>query len=277
MSRSNSTIARSKTSMSFHHPTNTNAKQPATTRVRPQTAMSTRKTEEPPPSPEKQNCMMPPPSRSGSIQGRKIRKAASIHSMGQQASTSQREVSISSMMGKLSLEDERAYSSLSQRSQVISDKENWPPAPVQVQVHVPVSAPAPAPARLSLRSSNQHITLRQSRNSRPEGSGNDTVSPPKTPPHSTKHALKVLDEFEDTLFTSTKKYTQSPTKSFKKQPFLTKDSNTRAFTAWDMDVRLIEVEAQFKQMKEVMNISLKDKTHMEEVIEMAKARGRRAL
>lgn len=41
-----------------------------------------------------------------------------------------------------------------------------------------------------------------------------------------------------------------------------------------MDERLVEVEAQFKQMKEVMNVSLKDKTHMEEVIEMAKARGR---
>lgn len=109
--------------------------------------------------------------------------------------------------------------------------------------------------------------------SRPEGAGYDTLSQPKTPPHSSKHALKVLDTFEDVLFASTKKYTQSPTKFSSKQPFLTKDSNTRAFTAWDMDTRLVEVEAQFKQMKEVMNISLKDKTHMEEVIEMAKARG----
>lgn len=281
MGRSNSTIARSKTSISFHNPTNTSTKQPANTRVRPQTAMGARNTEEPP-SPEKQNCMMPPPSRSGSIQGRKIRKAASIHSMGQQVSTSEREVSISSMTGKLSLKDERAYSSLQQRSQVISNKENCPPAPVQVHTQVPVSAPAPAPAPVSLRSSNEHITFRQSRRneavalpvSRPEGSGNDTVSPPKTPPHSTKHALRVLDQFEETLFTSTKKYTQSPTKPSSKTQFLTKDSNTRAFVAWDMDVRLIEVEAQFKQMKEVMNISLKDKTHMEEVIEMAKARGR---
>lgn len=279
--RSNSTIARSKTSMSFHHPPNTNAKQPATTRLRAQTALGARNTEEPPPSPEKQNCM-PPPSRSGSIQGRKVRKAASIHSVGPQAPTSQRQVSISSMMGKLSLED-RAYSSLSQRSQVISNRENCPPVPVPVSV----SAQAPAPAQpISLRSSNEHITFRQSRRdeaagslvSRPDGSGNDTVSLPTTPPHSTKHALKVLDQFEDTLLNSTKKYTQSPTKTAPKlQPFLTKDSNTRTFTAWDMDVRLIEVEAQFKQMKEVMNISLKDKTHMEEVIEMAKARGRRRL
>lgn len=41
-----------------------------------------------------------------------------------------------------------------------------------------------------------------------------------------------------------------------------------------MDERLVEVEAQFKAMKEVMNVSLTDKKAMEEVIEMAKTRGR---
>lgn len=271
--RSTSTIARAKTSMSFNHPTSTNTRQPGHKGVRPQTAMTSRKTEEPP-SPEKQNCMMPPPSFFGSIQGRKIRKAASIHSMGQQPSTSQREVSISTMMGKLSLKDERAYDSNSKRSQVISNKENCPPN----------SIPALAPAPVSLRSSSEqesNINFRQSRSdeaavvpySRPEECGYDAVSAPKTPPHSAKHALRVLDSFENTLLTSTKKYTQSPTKSPSKAQFLTKDSNIRAFTAWDMDLRLVEVEAQFKQMKEVMNISLKDKTHMEEVIDMAKARG----
>lgn len=48
----------------------------------------------------------------------------------------------------------------------------------------------------------------------------------------------------------------------------------RTFTAWDVDERLFEVEAQFKAMKEVMNGSLSDKKAMEEVIEMAKTRGR---
>lgn len=111
--------------------------------------------------------------------------------------------------------------------------------------------------------------------SRAEEPGNDTVSPPKTPAEgSTRRALQLLVNFEDTLLASTKKYTQSPTKSPSKvRQFLTKDSNTRAFTAWDMDERLVGVEAQFKELKEVMNNSLKDKTHMEEVVEMAKARG----
>lgn len=112
------------------------------------------------------------------------------------------------------------------------------------------------------------------RESQREVSGNGIVPLPKTP-HSARDALRVLHSFEDALLASTRKYAQSPTKSPSRvRQFLTKDSNTRAFTAWDMDERLIEVEAQFKQMKEVMNVSLKDKTHMEEVIEMAKARGR---
>lgn len=229
--------------------------------------MSTRNKEEPP-SPEKQNCMMPPLSVSDSVQSRKIRKTASTQALGQQASTSRREVSISTMMGELSLQDERAYDSISSRSQVISTKEDCPLAP----------------APISLRPSSEHLDTTTRRQSRVEGaatssvsqqevSGNGTVPPPKTP-HVARDAVRVLDDFGEILLASTKKYT-SPTKSPSKvRQFLTKDSNTRAFTAWDMDERLIEVEAQFKQMKEVMNVSLKDKTHMEEVIEMAKARGR---
>lgn len=262
--RSNSTISRAQTSMSFHQSTNT--RQRANTRVRPQTAMSSRNQEEPP-SPEKQNCMMPSLSVSDSVPGPTIRKVASMQSMGQQASTSRREVSISTMMGKLSLKDDRAYDSISSRSQVISTRENC----------------LPAPAPISLRSSSERmgtVTLRRPRTDeaasssvpKQDGPGNGTVPPPETP-HAARDALRVLDDFEGTLLASTKKYT-SPTKSSSKvRQFLTKDSNTRAFTAWDMDERLVEVEAQFKQMKEVMNTSLKDKTHMEEVIEMAKSRG----
>lgn len=97
-------------------------------------------------------------------------------------------------------------------------------------------------------------------------------------PGSTQHALQVLDKFGTTLLASTRKYTESPSKSSSKvRPFLTKDSNTRAFLAWDMDERLIEVEAQFKAMKEVMNVSLSDKKAMEEVIDMAKTRGEQQL
>ncbi|ROV93085.1 hypothetical protein VSDG_07354 [Cytospora chrysosperma] len=41
---------------------------------------------------------------------------------------------------------------------------------------------------------------------------------------------------------------------------------------WDVDERLVDMESQFKALKEVMNVSLTDKKAMEEVIEMAKTR-----
>lgn len=218
----------------------------------------------------KQNCTMLPPSQSqsqsysGSVQNHKLRKAASIQSMGQHASTStsKRDVSISTMMGNLSLNDERAYDSLSKRSQVISAKENRPP--------------------ISLRPSSDplgSVTCRQSRKEtvaqllpQREDLEASILALPMTP--RAQDAQQALDNFEISLLASTRKPTQSPFKSpSKMRPFLTKDSNTRTFTAWDMDGRLIEVEAQFKAMKEVMNVSLSDKKAMEEVIEMAKTRG----
>ncbi|ROV88638.1 hypothetical protein VMCG_10310 [Cytospora schulzeri] len=41
---------------------------------------------------------------------------------------------------------------------------------------------------------------------------------------------------------------------------------------WDVDERLVDMESQFKALKEVMNVSLTDKKAMEEVIDMAKTR-----
>lgn len=85
---------------------------------------------------------------------------------------------------------------------------------------------------------------------------------------------QMLNRFGDSLLASTRKYTESPSKSpSKSRPYLTKDSNIRGFVAFDVDERLIEVEQQFKSMKEMMNLSLNDRKGMEEAIEMAKTRG----
>lgn len=235
------------------------------------------------PTTTKQNCMVPPfsqspspsQSTSSSLQSRKIRKVASLQSMGNQVSVSKRDVSISTMMGNLTL-DERAYESFakrSRRSQVISNKNTRP------------SALASAP--VSLRHSSDQlgsVTFRRSfrreataqlcpQREDPEVS---TRAAPLTPrSHSVQEAQQMLDDFEASLMASTRKCTGSPSKSTPKvRSFLTKDSNTRAFTAWDVDERLIELDSQFKAMKEVMNVSLSDKKAMEEVIDMAKTRGK---
>lgn len=263
LGRSNSTIGRAQTSMSFHPPTNTRQRS-NTSRARPQTAMNTRPLEDDSTT-GKKNCTMPSPSQShsDSLQYHKHRKAASVQSIGSRNWAPSRDVSISTMMGKLSLDDERAYDGRFRRNQAISAKENQPPS---------VSL---GPSSIQMDNVIFKHSQREEPNDllRQENSRVCTVAPPKTP-LSTAYAQKMLDTFEETLLASTKKYTESPTKSPSKTcQYLTKDSNLRAFTAWDMDERLIEVEAQFKAMKEVMNGSLSDKKAMEEVIEMAKTRG----
>lgn len=276
-SRPGSTITRSKTSMSFHRSTDTR-QGPNGNRIRPQTSMTTHAVEDDEQPTGKQNCTMLPLSFRSSTQSapnalpeRRLRKAASVQYMGPRASAPGRDISISTMMGKLSLNDERANGILLTRDQAISTKENCPPSPS------------------SLRQSDfllENVTLRPAQSRRedgtatpvtlPEDSRASIMAPPKTPPRSTQHALDMLDKFGDTLRASTRKCSESPSKSPSKPPsFLTKDSNLTTFTAWDMDERLVEVEAQFKAMKEVMNVSLTDKKAMEEVIEMAKTRGRR--
>lgn len=173
------------------------------------------------------------------------------------------------MMGHLSLNDARAYDSLSDRNQAISTKENCPPTPNPL---------------LPSKSQLENVTFRQSESReedavsqpipRQEESRASIIATPKTP-HSTQQVHKLMDKFEDTLLASTRKCMVSPSKSPSKvRSFLTKDSNLRAFTAWDVDGRLVDMESQFKALKEVMNVSLTDKKAMEEVIEMAKTRGR---
>lgn len=278
VSRPGSMIGRSKTSMSFHHSTDTKQR-PNASRIRPQTSMNNHAVEEDGQPHGKQNCTMLPLSLRSSSQSapnalpeRRLRKAASVQYMGPRASAPGRDFSISTMMGKLSLNDERPNGILLTRDQAISTKENCPPSPSSL--------------RLS-DSLLQNVTLRPAQSRRedgtatpvalPEDSRASIMAPPKTPPRSAQHALDMLDKFEDTLYASTRKCPESPSKSPSKfQKFLTRDSNLTTFTAWDVDERLVEVEAQFKAMKEVMNGSLTDKKAMEEVIEMAKTRGRRS-
>lgn len=46
------------------------------------------------------------------------------------------------------------------------------------------------------------------------------------------------------------------------------------FTAWDVDDRLQEVEAQFRALKDVMNSSLTDRKSQDEALELAKTRSK---
>ncbi|TLS26062.1 hypothetical protein PpBr36_07828 [Pyricularia pennisetigena] len=62
----------------------------------------------------------------------------------------------------------------------------------------------------------------------------------------------------------------SPSKS--RAPFLTKDSNIRAYTGWDVDERLQKVESQWQEMQSVMKETVSEKKVMEHEIESATKR-----
>lgn len=170
------------------------------------------------------------------------------------------------MMGNLRLSDDHAPADrLSTRSQVISTQESRPSAPVSY------CSSAEQPPNVDCKQPRRDEAVVHSLQQQEEP-GASTHAPPRTPPRA-DDIRQAFTKFEDTLLASTRKYTESPTKSPCKRPFLTKDSNTRGFVAFDVDERLIEVEQQFKSMKEMMNLSLNDRKGMEEAIEMAKTRG----
>lgn len=100
-----------------------------------------------------------------------------------------------------------------------------------------------------------------------------TTPGPSTPCRSTDmeaHLGKV-----ETAIKSLRKHPFSPFKSCSpsKSAFLTKDSNLTSYTGFDVAGRLDEVESQFKQMKEAMNVSLTDRKVLEDAVDLAKTRG----
>ena len=104
-----------------------------------------------------------------------------------------------------------------------------------------------------------------------------TTPEPSTPRRSTDmeaHLGKV-----ETAIKSLCKHPLSPFKSSSpsKSVYLTKDSNLTSYIGFDVAGRLDEVESQFKQMKEAMNVSLTDRKTLEDAVDLAKTRGRWSL
>ncbi|KAK0636361.1 P-loop containing nucleoside triphosphate hydrolase protein [Bombardia bombarda] len=99
--------------------------------------------------------------------------------------------------------------------------------------------------------------------------------PPKTPSRTRdpEAALQQLNTLEATV----KDFLNTPVSPVKpsspvKQSFLTKHTNLRNFTGWDVDERLQTLDSQFKAMKEVMDSSITDKKTLEDAVELAKTR-----
>lgn len=67
---------------------------------------------------------------------------------------------------------------------------------------------------------------------------------------------------------------RTPIKSPCPQRFLTKDSNTVNFTAWDVDGRVGDMESQFKELKDMVNSTLTERKGHEDALEIQKTRGK---
>lgn len=106
--------------------------------------------------------------------------------------------------------------------------------------------------------------------------------PPSTPVRAAVHpvedvetAIKTYEKvLKSAVADSPKKKSPSKCSPSKKPCFLRKESTLTDFTAWDVDDRLHEVEAQFRALKDVMNSSLTDRKSQDEALELAKTRSK---
>lgn len=85
---------------------------------------------------------------------------------------------------------------------------------------------------------------------------------------------RKLDQFQESLSLSPVKTFTSPTKSpCPSKSFLTKDSKLTSYVAWDVDGRVVDMESQFKELKEMVNTTLSERKGQDDALELAKTRG----
>jgi hypothetical protein len=128
------------------------------------------------------------------------------------------------------------------------------------------SSPCPAPR-------NENVTVRRRAEVRPctpSPSNPNTTSTDcfKTPVQCHKEMMQALEKTQE-LCNSAYNPLQSPART----PFLTKDSNLRGFTAWDVDGRIQFIEQNFEQLKGMVNHATNDRQALVETLELYKSRG----
>jgi kinesin family protein C1 len=70
---------------------------------------------------------------------------------------------------------------------------------------------------------------------------------------------------------------RTPRLSLQKTPYLTKDSNVPAFTAWDVHGRLEDMEAMYSELKETLNGTSLERNGLEEAVAVYKARSQSSI
>ncbi|GKT66832.1 kinesin family protein [Colletotrichum tofieldiae] len=176
---------------------------------------------------------------------------------------SQREVSLSSRFGALSIKDDTSTTSTQDEDQVVFSTAN-------------------SFSSLSTVASTAHVdnvTMRASRKAftkppdlSPKKRQASHMTDPATPSPDSKRARAVMERLEETIMTIKDSRSPARSPSPSRPYFLTKDSNLTQFVGWDVEGRVAELDSQFKQVKESMNVMLSDKELMDERVGMYKKR-----
>jgi kinesin family member C1 len=197
--------------------------------------------------------------RDSTLQSRKLRTPQSMHSLRSQRSIAKiREVSVSTAMSRLCL-----------------DGEVSPTKPREHQAISPVIRPPRTTAsshRPSISKGVRNLEIDNADNALVVyQSPGDSLVAPKTPFYSPMFSKADASK----IFPASPRRTPRP--SPQKTPYLTKDSNIPAFTAWDVHGRLEDMEAMYSELKETLNGTSLERNGLEEAVAVYKARSRSSI
>jgi len=192
-----------------------------------------------------------------SLQSRKLRPYKSQHTLRPQPSIETiRDISVSTAMSRLRL-DSDVSPSKRQEHQAISS--NMRPPTTKKLSHKP---------SINTGMRNLRIDRAETALVLYELPGGNLVAP-KTPSH-----IPVLSKADASGFSPiTPCKTPRPISPYK-TPYLTKDSNIPAFTAWDVHNRLEDVEAMYAELKQSMQSTSSERNGLEEAVSVYKARSK---
>ncbi|KAF4814361.1 Kinesin-like protein klpA [Colletotrichum siamense] len=178
---------------------------------------------------------------------------------------SRREVSLTSRFGALSIKDDTSSDSAQDEDQVVFSQEN------SVSSATTTASGAAQMDNVTMRSPRK-LAMKPPDLS-PKKRHASRMTDPATPSPDSKRVRADMKVFEEAIM-STIKESRSPARcpSPSKLMFLTKDSNTTQFAAWDVEGRLGELDSQFKKVQDSMNSMISDKELMDERVEMYKKR-----
>jgi hypothetical protein len=193
------------------------------------------------------------------IRDRRVRKYHSINGMAAAAGYATplpvaREVSVSDLFRSLAIT----------AGQPVNDNAQKQQSPVVLPPETPTKVPANVTMRNRSRGGDKLGPC-------PEKFGGSLVAPRSPSAKELKRQVARLDS----SYKATKEafLTPSPTKP----QFLTKETNTRGFVAWDVDERLGNFESEFKAMKEMINNSISGQKSLEDDVAAVRSKGRRPI